>query len=203
MSSGLARAQCTARTGGRYGRSSWHRHLAGCSAQWQQSMFPRGGMGWRMATTAVTPVSPAGVVAPSTAATSDRIAIAATMTRRRRRETKAMSFTVHSFVRQAGQPAINMDRSRRAPRDTRDSRSMIVASDERGGEPSNRTRPPSLAVGAMLPSVSPGDWWKGSLSDTPLGDLAPVGGHGEDVGENEDAEAPCESDPYVAANRSL
>jgi hypothetical protein len=35
------------------------------------------------------------------------------------------------------------------------------------------------------------------------GDLAPVGGHGEDVGENEDAEAPCESDPDVAAGRLL
>ena len=44
---------------------------------------------------------------------------------------------------------------------------------------------------------------EGSLSDTPLGDLAPVGGHGEDVGQDEDAEAPGKSDPDVAADRLL
>ena len=38
------------------------------------------------------------------------------------------------------------------------------------------------------------------MSDKPLRDLAPVGGHGEDVGDYEDAEAPCEGDPDVGAD---
>jgi hypothetical protein len=75
------------------------------------------------------------------------------MTRHRRRATKAMSFTVHSFVRQAGQPAINMEiRSRRGPWDTRDSRSLI---DRRQYPDPPRTRAPNPPAPASLRS---GPW---------------------------------------------
>lgn len=56
-------------------------------------------------------------------------------------------------------------------------------------------RPPR----GFAPLPLPGRVVEGSLSDTPVGDLAPVGDHGEHVGENEDADAPSEGDPDVAA----